>query len=244
MRRFFILILIHYPLLTISQDTIQAPPPPDFSFGINLIGSIPSGDFSSSDLTNPDAGFANGGFGAGVFAHFLFKSGFFVEIDADCVFRSSSALDGAVEILNDNDQQIDYSVNENPNYRHFAFSFGPGFQFGPEQFQGFVRARVGITHSSMSKSSVLAEPGGMTNFQNSGEAMGAYGLGVGILLGNRLRFEVNYQNLGTPTFQFVKFNEETEFSLPIQVLEIKLGIELTHNKTGGSAMIKTRSLGN
>lgn len=110
-----------------AQDAEMKPPKPIFTFGANFIWSNPIGDFGVTDVSNVDAGFASFGAGLGTFAHFEYKTGFFVEINADYTRRKSTVWNESVailgEIFNDQDDtpELEFSVGENPGYRHLSF---------------------------------------------------------------------------------------------------------------------------
>jgi hypothetical protein len=213
-----------------AQDAELKAPKPDFTFGANLILSNPLSDFGDTDVLNADAGFAKFGAGLGIFGHFEYKNGFFVEINADYTRRKSTVWSESVdilgEILNEQDptQEIEFSVLRNPGFRHLSFLFGPGFNFKMKDVDIYLRGEFGLAFNRLTSSSIEDNNGSTSNFQASGEIVPAFGLGAGILIYNTLRFDFSVMNLGNPEFQWRLNDPSTEFSLPIQVFEIGIGL--------------------
>lgn len=220
-----------------AQKEGLKPPKPDFSFGANLILSNPIADFKSKNVSNEDAGFAEFGAGLGVFAHFEYETGFFVEINADYSRRKSTALSEIVTILEEQinaqgGNQVDLSVRENPGYRHFSLLIGPGFNFQLTDVDIYVRSEFGMAYSRLTHSSISNKNGEDLKFQKSDETVAAFGLGAGIIIYDILRFDFSFTHLGNPDFELSIWNtngfDETfsEFNLPIQVFEIGVGMKI------------------
>ena len=223
-------ILLH------AQQEQAKPPKPDFSFGASLILSDPISDFASIDVFNPDAGFAEFGAGVGVFARFEYKSGLFIEINAEHIRRKSrvwsESIDEITNILDEqNDtEQLVFIAEENPKYRHTSLLVGPGFNFKLENFQIYIRSEFGLAHTRMTESKIRDNNEREYRFADSGDVIAAFGLGVGTIISDVLRIDFSFTNLGNPDFELATINsfgfDETisEFNLPVQVFEVGLGI--------------------
>lgn len=213
-----------------GQEDKQIPPKPDFTFGANFLFSNPIGDFKDKSITNEDAGFAEFGAGLGIFAHFEYKTGFFIEINADYTRRKSTAWNETVaildEIINEQDgsQELVFSVGENPSYRHLSFLVGPGFNFSMKDVDIYFRGEFGMAFTRLTRSSIEDNNGRTYSFQASGETVPGFGLGAGVLIYDILRFDFSVMNLGNPEFRLTLNDPSTDFSLPIQVFEIGVGI--------------------
>ena len=213
-----------------GQEQQLTPPKPDFTFGANLILSNPTGDFKSTSISNQDAGFAEFGAGIGIFSHFEYKNGFFVEINADYTRRRSTAMDGVVaaieEIFDEQiaSQGLEYTARNNPGYRHLSLMIGPGFNFKTEDLDVYIRGEIGMAFTRLTASSIVDSNDQSYSFQSSDETVAAIGLGAGVVLFDVLRFDFSAVNLGNPKFRLRANDPSTEFSLPIQVFEIGVGL--------------------
>lgn len=226
----FLFVLFTFSSNLFAQDAELKPPKPDFTFGANLILSNPLSDFGDTDVLNADAGFAQFGAGLGIFGHFEYKNGFFVEINADYTRRKSTvwseSVDILAEIINEQDptQEIEFSVLRNPGFRHLSFLFGPGFNFKMKDVDIYLRGEFGLAFNRLTSSSIEDNNGRTRNFDASGEIVPAFGLGAGALIYDIVRFDFSFMNLGNPEFRLSRSETSNEFSLPIQVFELGVGI--------------------
>lgn len=194
-------------------------------FRFAAIGSMPDDTFGSESVSNEDAGFAKFGGGVELGFKFFLSENIFVPLSGSYIGRQSTFIETLVNFQNALPNGEQWRLESDAKWRHGLFNIGLGYEFGNPGFRIAPSFNVGFANTILTESSIRT-PQGIAQFDRSTYLTFLYGASLTFIIDQALFIEASFVNVGRPTFQLIEDMTSTNFSIPVRMINFKLGFLL------------------